>query len=54
MPMEQDTMGMLIGSFSIIMRITFIIVLSMLFSCFSVRPNTIVLSHFGYYKISIE
>jgi hypothetical protein len=32
MPMEQETMGMLIGGFSIIMGITFIVVLLLLFS----------------------
>jgi hypothetical protein len=32
MPMEQETMGMLIGGFSIIIGITFIIVLLLLFS----------------------
>jgi hypothetical protein len=32
MPMEQETMGMLIGGFSIIMAITFIVVLLLLFS----------------------
>ncbi|HZH58021.1 MAG TPA: hypothetical protein VEY70_00205 [Metabacillus sp.] len=32
MPMEQETMGMLIGGFLIIMGITFIVVLLLLFS----------------------
>jgi predicted ferric reductase len=32
MPMEQETMGMLIGGFSIILGITFIVVLLLLFS----------------------
>jgi uncharacterized membrane protein YagU involved in acid resistance len=32
MPMEQETIGMLIGGFSIIMGITFIVVLLLLFS----------------------
>jgi hypothetical protein len=32
MPMEQETMGMLIGGFSTIMGITFIVVLLLLFS----------------------
>ncbi len=32
MPMEQETMGLLIGGFSIIMGITFIVVLLLLFS----------------------
>jgi hypothetical protein len=32
MPMEQETMGLLIGGFSIVMVITFMIVLLMLFS----------------------
>jgi hypothetical protein len=32
MPMEQETMGMLIGGFSIIIGVTFIIVLVLLFS----------------------
>lgn len=32
MPMEQETMGMLIGSFSIIIGVTFMIVLVLLFS----------------------
>ncbi|WP_240620219.1 hypothetical protein [Peribacillus acanthi] len=32
MPMEQETMGMLIGGFSIIMGITFIVVILLLFS----------------------
>lgn len=32
MPMEQETMGLLIGGFSIVMGITFMIVLRMLFS----------------------
>lgn len=32
MPMEQETMGLLIGGFSIVMGITFIVVLLLLFS----------------------
>lgn len=32
MPMEEETMGLLIGGFSIIMGITFIVVLLLLFS----------------------
>lgn len=32
MPMEQETMGMLVGGFSIVMGITFIVVLLLLFS----------------------
>ena len=32
MPMEQETMGMLIGGFSIIMSIAFIVVILLMFS----------------------